>query len=181
MAGEAKIPAALRGKGRDNLALRLPSPLAPSQIFSSPKFRTGGSCGDLDLAVRISLRSPAPNQGPRVQLRRSLRTSTTAFGRVRRPPWRSYVSNPNNPYLESQPQDLIFFPMKLIKNSTYTNNYVQCNWTWSLYMVSNLKPYPSTCHQRIHQPYLIHILFHMGLYYSSVSIPSDTTNALSHN
>ncbi|KAK1617890.1 hypothetical protein QYE76_023407 [Lolium multiflorum] len=57
MAGEAEIPAALRGKGRGNLPLRLPSPLAPSQIFPSPKFRTGG--GDPDLVERIlCLRGP---------------------------------------------------------------------------------------------------------------------------
>jgi hypothetical protein len=68
MAGEGKIRAALHGKGRDNLPLRLRSPLAPSQFFTFPNFLNS----DEDLAERISLRSPVPNQGPRFQPRRSL-------------------------------------------------------------------------------------------------------------
>ncbi|KAK1680945.1 hypothetical protein QYE76_041793 [Lolium multiflorum] len=79
MVGEAKIRAALRDKGRGNLPLRLPSPFAPSRIFPGPKFRTGD---DPDLAARISLRSPAPDKGPLLQPRRSLRTSAAAFGPV---------------------------------------------------------------------------------------------------
>jgi hypothetical protein len=38
MAGEAEIPAVLRGKGRSKLSLELPSLLAPSQILPSQIF-----------------------------------------------------------------------------------------------------------------------------------------------
>ncbi|KAK1615258.1 hypothetical protein QYE76_020775 [Lolium multiflorum] len=58
MAGEAKIPAALRDKGRGNLPLRLPSTLAPSQILHSPNFRTGG--GDPGSAHLPSVSSAGP-------------------------------------------------------------------------------------------------------------------------
>jgi hypothetical protein len=54
MTGEGKIRAALSGKGRGNLPFRLPSPLAPSQIFSFPNFYTGGGYVDQEIWQRAS-------------------------------------------------------------------------------------------------------------------------------